>query len=131
VAHSSSGIGIQPHEQNHATNSSTQPPSPAVKSNVKEEATFGLNAQIDDLQTTAEFIKALRTATLKQSNMHEEDIECLHEAPSGFPEELTDKHFIKALQCFLSMTNTSQATYNGFRDACQACYPGDPFLWFD
>jgi len=41
------------------------------------------------------------------------------------------QHFIKALWCFLSTTNASQATYNGFRDACQACYPGDPFLSFD
>jgi len=131
VAHSSLGIGIQPHEQNHATNSSTQPHSPAVESNINEEATSRLDAWIDDLQTTAEFIEALRTATLEQSNMCEKDIERLCEALSAFPEEMTDKHFIKALWCFLSMTNASQATYNRFKDACQACYPGDPFLSFD
>ena len=36
---------------------------------------LGLNSSIDELKTTAQFIEALRGATLEQSNMRQEDIE--------------------------------------------------------
>jgi len=107
--------------------SSTQPHSPAVESNINEEATSGLNAQIGDLQTTAEFIEALRTATLKQSNMHKKDIERLCEAPQHFPKKWLISISPKPYGVSSLQQMPSQATYNGFRDACQACYPGNSF----
>ena len=48
---------------------------------VPEPFTTGLDAKIEDLRITAEFIEGLQTATLEKSNMHEDDIQCLHEAP--------------------------------------------------
>jgi hypothetical protein len=47
--------------------------------------TPGLDAHIDELQITAQFIEGLWTATLENSNMHEEDIQCLHEECSSQP----------------------------------------------
>ena len=45
--------------------------------------------------------------------------------------DVTDKHFVKALQTFLSTTNSSQATYNAIHSTMLACYPEDSFLSFD
>ena len=52
--------------------------------------TPGLDAHIDELRITVQFIKGLWTATLENSNMHEEDIQCLRNPPSDFPEEIMD-----------------------------------------
>ncbi|KAF8234295.1 hypothetical protein L208DRAFT_1040487, partial [Tricholoma matsutake] len=90
-----------------------------------------LDAHIDELRITAQFIEGLQTATLENSNMHEEDIQRLRDPPSNFPEEITDRHFLKALRMFILTTNASEATYNGVWAASQACYPDDPFLSFD
>jgi hypothetical protein len=63
--------------------------------------------------------------------MREGDIERLREAPSHYPDEVSDKHFLKALRTFIATTNASEKTYNDVRAASQACYPDDPFLSFD
>ncbi|KAF9467123.1 hypothetical protein BDZ94DRAFT_1305617 [Collybia nuda] len=42
---------------------------PPVVPELDEDTTPGLDAKIDDLRITAEFIEALRTATLENSNM--------------------------------------------------------------
>jgi hypothetical protein len=93
--------------------------------------TPGLDAHIDELRVTAQFIDGLWTVTLDNSNMCKEDIQRLCDPPSDFPEEITDQHFLKALRTFISTTNASEATYNGVHAACQTCYPDDPFLSFD
>ncbi|KAF9463105.1 hypothetical protein BDZ94DRAFT_1164520, partial [Collybia nuda] len=85
---------------------------------------------IDDLQITAGFIEALRTAILENSNMRREDIQCLCDASSELPEGINDRHFLKALRCFLATTSASEETFNSFRAASQECYPDDPFLSF-
>jgi hypothetical protein len=41
-----------------------------------------------------------------------------------------DKHFVKALWTFLSMTNALQATYNTFHSTMINHYSEDPFLSF-
>ena len=97
----------------------------------QESLTAGLDAKIEDFRITAEFIEGLRTATLENSNMREGDIERLREAPSHYPDEVSDKHFLKALRTFIATTNSSEKTYNDVRAASQACYPDDPFLSFD
>lgn len=102
---------------------------PAVPE-LDEDTTPGLDAKIDDLRITAEFIEALQTATLENSNMQKEDIQCLRDAPSELPEGVDDRHFLKALRCFLTTMSASEETYNGFRAASQECYPDDPFLSF-
>jgi hypothetical protein len=93
--------------------------------------TPGLNAHIDELRVTAQFIDGLRTATLDNSNMREEDIQWLRDLPSDFPKEITDRHFLKVLRTFISTMNASEATYNGVCMACQTCYLDDPFLSFN
>jgi hypothetical protein len=95
------------------------------------EITAGLDAKIEDLRITAEFIEGLRTATLEESNMRKDNIKCLREAPSQYPDEVLDKHFLKALRTFIATTNALEKTYIDVRAASQACYPGDPFLSFD
>ena len=67
-----------------------RPPTPGDQ----EPFTAGLDAKIEDFHITAEFIEGLRTATLEKSNMHKDDIECLCEAPSHYPDEVSDKHFL-------------------------------------
>ena len=93
--------------------------------------TPGLDASIKELRVTAEFIESLQTAMLEQSNMCDEDIQQLCDPPTSFPEEVTDRHFLKALRTFISTTNASEAMYNGVHAASQACYPDDSFLLFD
>jgi hypothetical protein len=105
---------------------------PLVPDNQEHEPfTAGLDAKIEDLRITANFIEGLRTATLETSNMRKEDIERLREAPLHSPDEVSDKHFLKALRTFIATTNASEKTYNDVRAASQACYPDDPFLSFD
>jgi hypothetical protein len=58
---------------------------------------LGLNSLIDELKKTACFIDALQGATLEQSNMLQEDIDCLHAAEPDHCLDVTDKHFVKAL----------------------------------
>jgi hypothetical protein len=80
-----------------------------------------LDASIEELRITVEFIEGLRTATLECSNMHDEDIQRLRDPPTASPEEVTERHFLKALRTFILTTNASEATYNGVRAASQAC----------
>lgn len=70
---------------------------PSIVPQFDESPTLGLDAKIDDLRIAAEFIEGLRTATLEKSNMQKEDTRRLREAPSELPDELTDRHFLKAL----------------------------------
>ena len=96
------------------------------------EIAIRLNSTINELRKTAQFIDALRGATLEQSNMQQEDIDHLHTAEPDPRLNITDKHFCKALSAFLSVTNTSQKTYNMFSSCSSmlACYPDDPFLLY-
>lgn len=92
---------------------------------------LGLDSQIEDLRMTAQFIDALRDATLEQSNMQSNDIEQLHAAEPNPLLDVTDSHFVKALRTFLSTTNSLQATYNDIRSTMLLCYPDNPFLSFN
>ena len=91
---------------------------------------LGLNSSIDDLKKTARFIDTLRGATLEQSNMRPEDIECLCAADPDPRLDVMDEHFVKALHLFLSTTNASRTTYDKIRTSMLRCYPNDPFLSF-
>ncbi|KAF5379709.1 hypothetical protein D9615_005670 [Tricholomella constricta] len=82
---------------------------------LEDTVTPGLDAKIDDVRITAEFIDALRTATLEKSNMRPEDIQRLRDAPSDLPDDINDRHFLKALRTFLATTNASQETYSGIK----------------
>lgn len=92
---------------------------------------LALRSPIDELKKTAQFINALRGATLEQSNMRQDDIDRLRAAEPDHRLDVTDVHFVKALRTFLSTTNASQATYNALRSTMMECYPDDPFLSFD
>ncbi|KAG6894511.1 hypothetical protein C0992_005782 [Termitomyces sp. T32_za158] len=94
------------------------------------EVTPGLDSNIDELRLTAQFIEALKSATLEKSNMDPEDIKRLREAPPHPLVDTSDRHFIKALRTFIATINASEETYNGVRAAQKACYPDDPFLSF-
>src|SRR5712672_2036668 len=95
-----------------------------------DEINLGLNSPINELKKTSKFIIALQGATLEQSNMLQDDIDCLHAAEPDPCLDLTDKHFVKALRVFLSTANTPRATYNAIRSSMVDCYPDDPFLSF-
>jgi hypothetical protein len=92
--------------------------------------TRGMDSPIDELKKTAQFIAALRGATLEQSNMRPEDIDRLRAAEADPHLDVADRHFTKALRVFLSTTNASQATYDDIRSSLMLCYPEDPFLSF-
>jgi hypothetical protein len=92
---------------------------------------IGHDSIINDLKLTAKFIDGLTTATLDESNMSEDDIVRLRRAEADFFLDVDDKHFVKALQTFLSTTNSSRETYNDVRATMLRCYPEDPFLSFD
>jgi len=115
-----------PHQQ-ELSDASNIPTGPRQLGN---DTTLGLNSPIDELKKTAHFIKALQSATLEESNMQQEDIDRLRAAELEPRIDMTDKHFVKALSIFLSMTNTSQTTYNAICTALFWCYLGDPFLSF-
>jgi len=85
---------------------------------------------IDDLKLTGQFINALRDATLEQSNMRKGDIERLRAAEPDPFLDLSDPHFVKSLRVFLSMTNSSEATYDDIRSTMLLCYPDDTFFSF-
>ena len=95
-----------------------------------DDIALGLNSPIDELKKTALYIDALRSATLEQSNMRPEDIDRLRTAEPDPHPEVMDKHFVKALHVFLSVTNASRSTYDTIRSAMIRCYPNDPFLSF-
>ena len=105
--------------------------SPAGSISTNDHILLGLRSPIDELKKTAQFIDALRGATLEQSNMRQDDIDRLRAAELDPGLDITDKHFIKALRAFVSTTNASQATYNNFRSGMMECYPDDPFLSLD
>jgi hypothetical protein len=92
---------------------------------------IGARSHIPDLRTTAEFIHAIRTATLENSNMKQQDIDRLREAPHDFPLDVEDPHFLFALRSFFAVTYASEDTYTSFRAAAMACYPDHPFLSYD
>jgi hypothetical protein len=108
-----------------------EPPGTSSSPRPLNDLSLGLNSPIGELKKTAQFIEALRGATLEQSNMRQEDIDRLRAAEPDPCLDVTDPHFVKALRTFLSTTNTSQATYNGIRLTMMECYPDDPFLSFD
>lgn len=91
---------------------------------------LGLKSPVDELKKTAQFINALRGATLEQSNMQPENIDHLRAADPDPRLDVTDRHFAKALRIFLSTTNILQATYDAIRSSMVECYPKDPFLSF-
>ena len=62
--------------------------------------------------------------------MQQDDIDRLHAAELDPHLDITDKHFVKALYIFLSMTNTSQAIYNSICSTLNECYLNDSFLSF-
>jgi hypothetical protein len=95
-----------------------------------DEINLGLNSPINELKKTSQFIIALQGATLEQSDMLQEDIDCLCAAEPDLRLDLTDKHFVKALRIFLSTTNTPRTTYDAIRSSMVDCYPDDPFLSF-
>src|SRR5216684_2092102 len=95
-----------------------------------DDVILGLGSPIDDLKKTAAFIDMLWGATLEQSNMQQDDIDCLRAAESDPHLDVTDKHFVKALHIFLSTTNALQASYNAIHSTINECYPNDPFLSF-
>ena len=107
------------------------PSSPRSLSGAAGPLLLGLDSRIEDLKMTAQFIDALRNATLEQSNMRPDDIERLRAAEPDPLLDVQDNHFVKALRTFLSTTNSSQATYNDIRSTMLLCYPDDPFLSFD
>jgi hypothetical protein len=90
----------------------------------------GLNSPIDELKKTAQFIDALRGASLEQSNMQQEDIDRLRVADPDPCYDVIDEHFLKALHLFLYTTNALRTTYNLIRSSLLKCYPDDPFLSF-
>ncbi|KAF9463668.1 hypothetical protein BDZ94DRAFT_1321619 [Collybia nuda] len=91
----------------------------------------GLDSTINEIQRTAKFIKFLRAATLDNSCMSKEAVTRLRNPqPEPFL-DTEDKHFQKALESFLAVTNASEETYNRNRRAMMRCYPDDPFLSFE
>ena len=96
-----------------------------------EAAVPGTDSNLDDIRTAAAFINALKNATLESSNMTEAAIERLRAAPPELPHDLEDPDFLFSLRSFLSVTNASEETYNGFRAAALARHPDDRFFSFD
>jgi len=103
----------------------------AGTSSIDDINLLGLKSPIGELKKTAQFIDALRGATLEQSNMKQDDIDRLRAAEPDPRLDVTDRHFIKAFHAFVSTTNALQATYNTFRSGMIKCYLDDPFLSFD
>lgn len=83
-------------------------------------STPGLNSPIPEIQFTAQFIEALKGATLENSNMREEDIARLREASPDFPFDVNDPDFLFSLRIFFSVTTASRKIYNDFRGAALA-----------
>ena len=121
---------FEPPNSANATPSPPSPPHPGPHDHEPGNVP-GLDSPIDELKMMAEFIKALKGATLEQSNMQPEDVERLRAADPTPVVDATDKHFVKALKTFFSTTNSSQATYNNMRSTMLECYPDDPFLSYD
>jgi len=103
---------------------------PADPIPLSNDISVGLRSTVDELRKTVHFINALHDATLKQSNMQQEDIDRLCAAKPDPCYDVMDKHFLKAFRVFLSTTNASQATYDGVRSSMLDCYPDYPFLSF-
>jgi hypothetical protein len=102
-----------------------QPPEHFIYSN-----NVGLDSCIEDIKTSAELIKLLQNASLDDSGMSLEDIDRLRNPRSDKDPNIdpTDPAFILSLHSFLSCTDASEATYNGFRQAYLARHPDESFL---
>ena len=96
-----------------------------------EAAVPGTDSDLRVIRTTAAFINALKNATLMSSNITEAAIERLRAAPPEVPHDLEDPDFLFSLRSFLSVTNASEETYNGFRAVALAQHPDDQFFSFD
>ncbi|KAF8874895.1 hypothetical protein BD779DRAFT_1387635, partial [Infundibulicybe gibba] len=86
---------------------------------------------IPEVKLAAEFIEALKSATLDKSNMHPDDIICLREASPDFAMDIKDPNFLHDLGIFFSTTNSSRKTYEEIRRHALLRDPETPFLSFD
>ncbi|SJL09586.1 uncharacterized protein ARMOST_12966 [Armillaria ostoyae] len=101
-----------------------QRPHPARPHNPLFDApTVGLESRIDEVKIAAQFIDALKRATLDDSNMDAEDIRRLREASPDLPFDKTDPDFLFALRTFFATTNSSEATYKAFLFAYKERHP--------
>jgi hypothetical protein len=83
--------------------------------------------QVADLQTSLEFINALKAAKLNDEGLDEEILQRLRQ-PLTEPADASDPDFRLSLDLFLSTSNSSEETYNNSRAAVLRRHPDDNIL---
>ncbi|KIM71213.1 hypothetical protein PILCRDRAFT_55084, partial [Piloderma croceum F 1598] len=88
--------------------------------------------QLDDIKTTTEFIRALKTASLDDEAMRL-DSECLKRlrTPPQESIDISSPDLRLALDIYLAVGNASQETYNAVRTAILRCYPESELFSYD
>ncbi|GBE80227.1 hypothetical protein SCP_0214370 [Sparassis crispa] len=87
-------------------------------------------ATIEEIKIAEEFIRLLKQASLETSGLDANTIHRLHH-PIEAPLDIDDPDLLLSIEIFLSVTNTSQATYTAVRGAILHRYPENTILTFD
>ena len=90
----------------------------------------GVTVRLPNLQTTQEFINALKIASLETSGMQPEDIESLRD-PSPVTDLKDPPPLLRSLRHFINNFGSSQAHYEGIREIELLNDPSSVFLSFD
>jgi hypothetical protein len=88
-------------------------------------------SQIEDVRTSQAFVQCLKEATLDDSGLEEEDIECLCN-PTAIPPDLLDDRYLRlSIDVFLACTNASEDMYKSVCAAILCCNPDSKMLSYD
>lgn len=107
----------QQNKHNEEPDGLRQPPEPEV----------AFISQLEDLQTSQEFIDVLKAATLDNGGLDKGVLQQLHQ-PLNEPLDASDPDLRLSLDLFLSCSNVSEETYHSSRAAILCRHPDDKIL---
>jgi hypothetical protein len=106
---------------------SERPPSPPGDSAGEEDKIPDTISQIENIKITQQFIEEICLATLDNSGLDPAVVERLQNPEEGLV-DISDPDVRLSLDLYLAVTNASEATYKGCRDAILRCYPESAVL---
>ena len=106
---------------------SERPPSPPGDSAGEGDEIPDTISQIENIKITQQFIEEIRLATLDNSGLDPSIVERLRNPEEGLV-DISDPDIRLSLDLYLAVTNASEATYKGCRDAISHRYPESAVL---
>jgi hypothetical protein len=101
---------------------SERPPSPPGDSAAEGDEVPDTISQIENIKITQQSIQEIRSATLDNGGLNPSVVERLRNPEEGLV-DISDPDVRLSLDLYLAVTNASEATYKGCRDAILRRYP--------